>query len=189
MSRSRAHRDPVENRATAPMALSASNEVLAKTVANLPGRELSVVKRVFNGMALRGIATQDGVSLAEVRLDFRKGLSKLRHPSHSQPLREYYVDFDYLRLLQWVEHSALRDDQDVAPLIWCDRHGWTEQNGMPECRECPCQIPEPDDMERPGRPRLYCSSACRQRAYRRRAGSSRCNRVGAVGNETNQAVE
>lgn len=41
-----------------------------------------------------------------------------------------------------------------------------------QCLACPCHIADPGDISRrgkAGRPREYCSNACRQRGYRRRS--------------------
>lgn len=57
-------------------------------------------------------------------------------------------------------------------LIWCEAHGWLEPFLWGKCAGCPCQIPgyRAARARGIGRPRAYCSAACRQRAYRRRKG-------------------
>lgn len=66
-----------------------------------------------------------------------------------------------------VNQAADAGDPD---LVWCESHGWTDLLGLPACAECPCEMPTGPmaDLDRIGRPRRYCSNACRQRAYRRR---------------------
>ncbi|UAK31268.1 hypothetical protein K8O92_26090 [Nocardia asteroides] len=64
--------------------------------------------------------------------------------------------------------QRVRENQ---PLIWCDLHGWLEPYGYGQCDECPCRLPTyspTPNLDIGGRPRRYCSNACRQRAYRRR---------------------
>jgi len=61
------------------------------------------------------------------------------------------------------------DGLTEPPLLVCPRHGLVEAGpGLQECPECPCRLPHPHDDAHPGRPRRFCSSACRQSAYRRR---------------------
>lgn len=58
---------------------------------------------------------------------------------------------------------------DEPPLLTCPRHGLVEAGpSLQQCPECPCRLPHPHDDAHPGRPRRFCSSACRQSAYRRR---------------------
>ncbi|MEU4414804.1 hypothetical protein AB0F74_16540 [Nocardia salmonicida] len=59
--------------------------------------------------------------------------------------------------------------KEAQGLVECEVHGWLEPFLWGECTECPCQVPNYDArQDQGGRPRLYCSDACRQRAYRRR---------------------
>ncbi|WP_280357508.1 hypothetical protein [Nocardia otitidiscaviarum] len=65
-------------------------------------------------------------------------------------------------------------------LIWCDSHGWLEPYSFGECAECPCRLPTyfPNpSLDAGGRPRRYCSNACRQRAYRKRRKADRVEGV------------
>lgn len=59
--------------------------------------------------------------------------------------------------------------KDAQGLVECSVHGWLEPFLWGECTECPCRVPNYGARrDRGGRRRLYCSDACRQRAYRRR---------------------
>lgn len=52
----------------------------------------------------------------------------------------------------------------APPLSWCDRHGWQDPEGSTgTCGQCPCPL---FPAERRGRPRRYCSEACRKAANR-----------------------
>lgn len=68
-------------------------------------------------------------------------------------------------------------------LVWCSFHGWVE-GAWPEwtsCAECPCRLrscfPAPH-LDPPGRRPIYCSSSCRQRAYRRRKKEGKAEQPG-----------
>jgi hypothetical protein len=59
--------------------------------------------------------------------------------------------------------------KDAQGLVECEVHGWLEPFLWGACTECPCRVPNYGARrDRGGRPRLFCSDACRQRAYRRR---------------------
>ncbi|SNY88403.1 hypothetical protein SAMN04244553_5375 [Nocardia amikacinitolerans] len=93
----------------------------------------------------------------------------------------------YLRVVAdelWLDSVDRPDSEDLARtmakivqrtkdkkgLLWCASHGWQEPFLWGKCAECPCQMSEYQSSRTrdAGRPRVYCSSACRQRAYRRR---------------------
>jgi muconolactone delta-isomerase len=148
-------------------------------IGTLRGPEAQVIKRVFHGMTFRAIAEQDTTTIERVRTRYRRAVSILRHPSRAQIIARYSGNedvgiFDYsgfeeiFKVLRRVEQFASRDS-DTAPLLCCPRHGWIETiPGQPPCPECFCSLPIAYG-ENGGRPRQYCSNACRQRAYRDRA--------------------
>lgn len=81
--------------------------------------------------------------------------------------RPYYEDL--ARLLAQVS-VRMRENR---PLIRCESHGWIEPywHGLGQCAECPCHLPSyrpSPHLDPGGRRQIYCSDACRQRAYRRR---------------------
>lgn len=60
-----------------------------------------------------------------------------------------------------------RPQPPVSEWHYCSRHGWFEaQGGGRECEQCPCPLPVRASLD--GRPRRYCSNACRQAHYRQR---------------------
>lgn len=92
---------------------------------------------------------------------FKHAVSALRHPSRSMTLREYAFgseDFDRTRLIDGELRALIREWR-VAAMF------------EPICEQCkrPLDIPWVAALQpRPGRPRRYCSNACRQKAYRTR---------------------
>ncbi|MFE6157066.1 hypothetical protein [Streptomyces sp. NPDC057889] len=92
---------------------------------------------------------------------FSNAISALRHPSRSMALRDYAFgseDFDRTRLIDGELRALIREWQ-VAAMF------------EPICEQCetPLDIPWVAALQpRPGRPRRYCSNACRQKAYRTR---------------------
>ncbi|MEU2043803.1 hypothetical protein [Nocardia niwae] len=130
-----------------------------------------IIRRVFIGTSLLRIAAEDGVSLLEVRGQFNAALSQLRHPSRAAGLRTHELDED--DFTQIVRQLTKNAESEELPLVWCEHHGWTDPQGRTQCPECNCELTTSanDDAISGvefGRPRRYCSNACRQRAYRRR---------------------
>lgn len=162
-----AHRAPVERNVLAGVAAQRYYERYAEAIESLNPDDSALLKRVYSGTSLRYIAITDGISLYSLRNRFGKTISKLRHPSR-YAFRGDYDDDDFKKFVQILQASA---ESEQEPLTWCDHHGWTEPLGLPNCPECPCELPPPTnpELEDLGRPRSYCSNACRQRAYRRRS--------------------
>lgn len=70
-------------------------EVLWSLVDSLPGEQPKIIRlRYQNGMALRAIAEDKGVTLEAIRQQERKGLGELRKPSKSKLLRLFLPDDD-----------------------------------------------------------------------------------------------
>jgi hypothetical protein len=101
------------------------------------------------------IAAELGLTTAHTRDLVKKGVSRLRHPS---------------RLAQ---HQVLFEANDFEPKVVekeCPRHGLVVVRlRVPTCTMCRCNI-YPNEN---GRPRMYCSDACRQAANRRRRRAER----------------
>ncbi|MET8276262.1 MULTISPECIES: hypothetical protein [unclassified Streptomyces] len=90
-----------------------------------------------------------------VRALFRGTVSQLRHPARTFALREYVED-DYFRLI----------DDNLRALM---RRWKLEQLFAPLCAQCGQPVNVPRSVRpRTGRPRRYCSNACRQKGYRDR---------------------
>jgi hypothetical protein len=103
------------------------------------------------------IAKVFGVTETRVHQILSKALSELAHQSRSSVLVDY-LDNEGLALV--VEHTP-------AELVLCPRHGWVDRPAGPQlrCPCCSCSIAKDTDR---GRPRKYCSAACRQAAHRAR---------------------
>ena len=70
-------------------------EVLWSLVDSLPGEQPKIIRlRYQNGMTLRAIAEDKGVTLEAIRQQERKGLGELRKPSKSKLLRPFLPDDD-----------------------------------------------------------------------------------------------
>jgi len=111
------------------------------------------------------VARTIGISVDRLRELESKAMSKLRHPSRSQVLRDY-LDAETVRPVSAsVRDRFLGEAADREPLTWCDLHGWTIPDGAPRtCERCTCRLSSAEV----GRPRKYCSDACRQAASRAR---------------------
>ncbi|WP_328564874.1 hypothetical protein [Streptomyces coelicoflavus] len=96
-----------------------------------------------------------------VRQAFRRAASVLRHPASATELRNLAYEADAF------DAGALIDDE-MRALI---REWRLEETFQPLCTVCARPLPAPlvnTLQPRSGRPRLYCSNACRQKAYRAR---------------------
>lgn len=70
-------------------------EVLWSLVDALPGEQPKIIRlRYQNGMTLRAIAEDKGVTLETIRQQERQGLRELRKPSKSKLLRPFLPDDD-----------------------------------------------------------------------------------------------
>jgi len=136
---------------------------LQAVLATLSERESGILRLRFGLLdgrryALDEIAQVYGVSYERIRQLASKVMSKLRHPVRSKVLRDLLDD-------EFVIPDQVRAPAKDYPLIFCDRHGWSESYpGMRQCGQCHCFVAR----DWTGRPRRYCSGACRQAAYRRR---------------------
>ena len=84
--------------------------------------------------------------------------------------------------------SAFGLDGVTVEWVRCDLHGMQHViSTAAKCQGCPCELPRWGNRlaetgqygvdEGVGRPRKYCSDACRQRAYRQRRRAARKNLV------------
>lgn len=110
-----------------------------------------------------------GVHRERVRQIESAAMSRLRHPARATVLRDF-MDDEFVEISDDVR-LRLRGslDAEPPPLAHCDKHGWSDPGADPiaeplRCLECPCALA----YGQSGRPRRYCSGACRQAAYRRR---------------------
>lgn len=167
-------RDPTSRRGTAELVL----EHIASVLSTISPRERGVIEARF-GLRDGELRTSDeigevyGVTRERIRQIEQKVMDKLRHPSRSQSLRDLLGE-DLPHLPQHVRDRALGHPAQAAlpraDLLFCARHGWQQNDPRyrpPTCGGCPCPV---RTLYSPygGRPRRYCSPACRQGAYRQR---------------------
>ncbi|MEU9663479.1 hypothetical protein [Streptomyces chartreusis] len=124
-----------------------------------PRRAKALLAWVLYGAPPEVIGEKLGVTPEEARLLISMGASGLRHPSRAVTLYDY-ADFDGQTLIL---------DEGLRALI---REWRLEEMFAPECRQCGQRF-TPEGLRVPhmgpgGRPRQYCSNACRQKAYRER---------------------
>ncbi len=153
------YRDPTQRRAAPEFAL----DQLAAVLETVSGRERGVILMRYGLLddepkTLAEIGRYYKVSRERIRQIERHVMSKLRHPSRSQVLRDY-LDDDIARLPDHVRARILREFIPPPPaMAQCDRHGWFRPSiSRPTCDSCPCPVP----ARWTGRPSSHCSSACR----------------------------
>lgn len=166
--RSRSHRDPTERRATA-------EDVLVQVAAVLDTvspRERGIVLMRFGFLdgepkTLAEIGQHYDVTRHRLRQIESSVVSKLRHPSRAYALRDHLME-DILHIPNHVRARILKEPvAPPPPMARCDRHGWFHVwtgDARRTCGSCPCPLL----WSWTGRPASYCSSPCRQAAYRRR---------------------
>ncbi|MEV7907477.1 hypothetical protein [Streptomyces anulatus] len=145
MKRQRSFRDTTAERA------SISN--IGLTLAAIRDRrEVAIVMlAIVWGLSVRDAARRLGLTEREAEVLLHKVLSKLRHPSMAGNI------------------SAEADGEDVARSRELRR--WAEAVERSLLVTCPCGsifLPDNIFLATGGRPKRYCSNACRQAAYRAR---------------------
>lgn len=154
-----------ESRVVALLAQEQINLVLD----TLSEREAGVISMRYGLLdeepkTLHEIALVYGVTRERIAQIERKAMEKLKHASRSAVL-DGYLDGDGLAAV--YRHLGSLADRG---LVRCPRHGWVDKPSAP-CLGCPCSVGGwNQDL---GRPRRYCSDACRQAAYRRRRAAAR----------------
>lgn len=127
------------------------------------GRERASVflaSALFNA-PIDEIGVKLGLPPSHVDWRLRSAISALRHPSHVHVLQGLVFDEDFGRyLLIDAELRALVREWGLDVLF---------ERICLQCRG-PLEVPKPrlGGRRGEGRPRRYCSNACRQKAYRKR---------------------
>ncbi|MGW2681467.1 hypothetical protein [Streptomyces sp. NPDC001436] len=117
---------------------------------------------VFLAVVLYGAPDQVIAEKLEIPVDrvsglYRRGRSSLRHPSRAQGLRDLVAETD---------NGGMVLDTAMRGLI---REYRLEELFAPLCAQCRQRMEATwSQNPRTGRPRLYCSGGCRQKAYRAR---------------------
>ena len=156
---------------------------LSSVLETLSEREAAIVRMRFGLIdeepkTLDEIGQVYGVTRERIRQIEMKTMQKLRHPSRASVLRDY-VDFDESGSLAAAMRRARKERYGTAvheqnKPVRCGRHGWfIPREGDTKCHACPCPLYR---YYGEGRPRVYCSDACRQSAYRARQRARRNQR-------------
>lgn len=187
MKRRGSRRDQVLNQ----VADSFDTDVFAagfeRLLGELDSEEVRVVHLAAAGSSLLEIADHTGTNLAQVRLRLRAAIRRMQRIKvgdlDDPVLRSFFAlitteEADLSRTLAHLTHPVVGRSLDPE---WCKRHQIWTQNwvGSLVCKMCPCPRPAPSLdgyllvmggalTFGVGRPRQYCSSACRQAAYRAR---------------------
>ncbi|MEU0539744.1 hypothetical protein ABZ319_07720 [Nocardia sp. NPDC005978] len=161
----------------------------AVVVAALGGREskASVVMLArLDGVPFWSIAVQAAVSESRARHIFRDAVDTLRsRPDVVEKLRQFR-NLDFGRIASDAEDNPLAFIY-FAEGEWCGRHGRLggDPDWFRQCESCVCvldvMVRSTGEQDRGrGRPRRFCSDACRQAAQRERAKAKRAG-TGASG--------
>lgn len=149
-----------------------------------------LLRDMLRGMSLRSIAEKSGRGSSSVLDEFAGLMNLLRD---LKPPGEVFRDGDgavdaeefsaYLRRIADAEPWRPGPDAIAAQQPeWCRFHGSEAsellklRSELMQCDQCPCMVPANPRSKHgrsQGRPRVFCSSACRQRGYRRRRSSAR----------------
>ncbi|MGW9613317.1 hypothetical protein [Streptomyces diastaticus] len=145
MRRQRQHRDTTVERADISSIGIALNSIQNR-------REIgAVILFVIWGLSMQEAARRLGVTEKEAEALLTKALSRLRHPSRAKRISEEY-DGDFVarsrELRRWADAVA----QSIVVICTCGRKF----------------LPENIFSINGGRPKRYCSNACKQSAYRSR---------------------
>ncbi|MGW1537986.1 sigma factor-like helix-turn-helix DNA-binding protein [Streptomyces aureus] len=138
--------------------------VLAASLRSLPEEEAKIfLAAVLYNAPDEVIAGKLQIPVSRVRRRLTGAASKLRHPSRATELRNYVYGLD-------SSDPTILIDDDLRSLI---REWHLDEMFDPLCLSCgaPLEPTRPTLAPRQaqlGRPRRYCSNACRQKAYRAR---------------------
>ena len=127
--------------------------MIGSVLDSLSEREANIViATVILGTPTRVICNMYGITPEQMREIKRRTMLKLQHTSRARVIENEWSD------QQWTLFSPdLR--RQIAELTQC---------APPPCEQCGVPMDWPPAPDRGGRPRTYCSSACRQKAYRLR---------------------
>ena len=170
-ARGRAYRDPTGSRAMSRQSLEAVRDALA----HLTDHERNVIVLTF-GLLDGNPRPDDEVGLLAaihpmiVPYVRDYALGRLRDPAVSALLRDRLGEAASQRVPEPVREAVMGTVDEQRERVFCDVHGWTTPLRAQDqaCAGCPCRLAYFREL---GRPRQYCSDACRQAAYRRRRAS------------------
>lgn len=174
MSSRHSHSDPVVRAASSSIDFERFTSAFEEALQAVGEYERVLIWEAFQGVARTDGHEEflhDGVFYIQNRL--RELLPELRDTSSTS------WRFTDARVVEHMRDVLKRSlglptnlGEDVVQIEWCERHKrWVEQLKAKECPMCPCAlVPAPNHLFGNDfhRPRIYCSNACRQAAYRRR---------------------
>lgn len=175
MSRRRAAPDPVVRTAGGRVDHQTFQRSVQDALATLGRTAAEIVySRWWDGVGFSEIAPELGISESRCRQIYYEAMNKLRQqPWRSEALRPY-MHHDFARVVADLEDERIASwdyKPEDEPMLWCRRHNCRAGIGSwARCAACPCRFETHDPgRARPrGRPRVYCSEACRQAAHRQR---------------------
>lgn len=154
------HRDPVELQATKTVVREHFNQTVRDALKRLPAEEAKTVSAL--GMTPLGpmeAAAMLGVPVQTLKKRWDSALSRLRSNYHQRSFDRLDEQMEVLK--------AYLDDCDLTETLTGGRVSETTK-GAQGCVLCGARFGLDDEVWKRGRPRMYCTSACRQRAYRLR---------------------
>lgn len=171
--------DPTSHRGTPPEAL----DQLLTALSTLSPRDAGLIKLRWGledgePKTLDEIGLTYGVTRARVRQLIDAAIRKLQDPTLLEALRPFTSD-DFARVPAATREQKLGIHTTEEQLVYCSKHrGWfapeeARRNSRRTCDNCQCLVPAQSN----GRRRRYCSSACRQEAYRKRRATEAENRA------------
>ncbi|MER5617599.1 hypothetical protein [Streptomyces sp. NPDC002215] len=150
MRRQRPYRDTTVERADISSIGFALNSIQNR-------REIGIViLLVIWGLSMQEAARRLGVTENQAEQLLTKALSRLRHPSRSESIREE-IDGDFVARSRELRRWANAVAQAIVVTCTCGRKF----------------LPENIFLSTGGRPKRYCSNACKQAAYRARKKQTR----------------
>lgn len=181
MSRRRgAFRDNTSRRATAELSLVETVREINVVLRTLNEREAGVIRLRF-GLSDGIPRTYDeigqvyGVTRQEIARIESKTIDKIRNPERLALLADALAAFIAEDLIALPDHVRARVlqrpvERSQIETRCCERHGGLHvilpYSGARPCGWCTCLVDGPGNTG--GRPRSYCSDACKQAAYRHR---------------------
>jgi hypothetical protein len=164
MNRRNGETDPTGQRVLSAMIAKDAAEELRVVLKSMPPEEMIVLTALSAGVPARVLARRFGVTPKTIRNVRAKAISKLRHPSAGARMSKLASDF-VDETPEQLLGNLIRQDPRLATVA--ERYLRGMEQGT--CAHCSARIQEAALRGAGGRPRKYCSSACRQAAYRTRS--------------------
>jgi hypothetical protein len=164
MNRRSGETDPTGQRVISAMVAKEAVEALRVILKSQHPEEVIVLAAVSAGVPIRVLARRFGMTPKTVRSVYAVAVSKLRHPSMGGRLLALAEDLASETPEQLLA-NLIRQDAELAAVAERYLRGMEQTH----CVHCSARIQEVVRAGAGGRPRKYCSPACRQAAYRTRS--------------------